>query len=675
MDRATWLGVVLGLALTGLVFGLCALEEPGGGAWRSHLALGDIAHSLSFYPLPAQDPDDAAAVEPAHGPDGAGPNGAAADEHAQDGHTSTGGAPNEGAPTPGDDATSSSQAPVGSLVASAKPVAPAAAPSEPEARAPPADKDASDTEAAEEEEPPKPTHGALAGWVRDEAGAGLQGAWVDARRKKDRVRAESAADGSFELGPLKPGKWKVSVGHAGYITAKPITVTVEAGKTHQLPQFFLAVGQTLSGLVIDESSGDPLPGVRVELRPDGRRRGNRQTVTSDEEGWFEASGLFEGLWHLSASLHGHLGATRVVRIEATPPQPIEVTMPSGAWLTGTILGPDGEPFPLARVFLLVGDDYKVREQCDTAGVFTTKTLPPGDYSFFARADDFSQLHTTNLRLELGANQQIFQLLPDGQVAGRVLDSSGEPVRKIHVRLESLRGQVIREAETQDDGTFEIGRLYDDDFRLWAYGDGFLPSPQAEIQIRNQNQVGGITLSVSRGARVQGTVFASGSAADKARVSLYPHGDNPDTERLLWTSRETKSDGGYRFEGLPPGDYELWATSRDRLEQLRQAVRVDGVQELAIDLHLQPELKLPGSLSGQLQDIPEAYQVEAVQLPHGGGPRKVRVLQDGSFELTSLSSGLYRVRLLGPGLDDARRPSVDLDLRPGHLMRADFRLEE
>lgn len=99
--------------------------------------------------------------------------------------------------------------------------------------------------------------------------------------------------GSFELDDLAPGTYVLSATTEGRPPAKSRTVTVTSGQRSRGVQIVVSNGTTLSGVVTDRETGQPLEGVRVRL--DAAIFGaSTQPVTTDSSGRYKLTGVPSG---------------------------------------------------------------------------------------------------------------------------------------------------------------------------------------------------------------------------------------------------------------------------------------------------------------------------------------------------------------------------------------------
>lgn len=219
----------------------------------------------------------------------------------------------------------------------------------------------------------------------------------------------------------------------------------------------------------------------------------------------------------------------------------------------------GEPHVGARVELRQGGRILRQVPTDFEGAFCFENLDPGKYTVIARpADPASGIKASEeeeIEFSEKASGGRLQLAsPWPVIRGRItFGSSGPPMADIQVKLASAAGE--RSTRTAADGTFRFTDVANAEYTLTPVpppdGGRFQPA-SAKIPFKG--------CEVSTHFMYGGTVEISGRTVEcapqhplpYARVRLSREGF-PD---LL--SRETGADGGFRFSGLPPGQYRLEA---------------------------------------------------------------------------------------------------------------------
>lgn len=209
---------------------------------------------------------------------------------------------------------------------------------------------------------------AVRGRVLRPDGTPLSGATVtliDASGRQLGVVA-TGDDGRYAVAAPAPGGY-VLVGSAPGHQPEAATVAVLDGPA--AADLVLGGIGGVAGTVRDEA-GAPVAGA-VAVATD--QRGEVvASATTGADGAFALADLAPGGYTLTVSAAGHRPAARPVRVEGGDPAPVEIELPAGPALRGTVRGRGGEALGDAHVSLV-----------DQAGnvVATARTGPDGAYAF------------------------------------------------------------------------------------------------------------------------------------------------------------------------------------------------------------------------------------------------------------------------------------------------------
>ncbi|HKF46806.1 MAG TPA: carboxypeptidase-like regulatory domain-containing protein [Terracidiphilus sp.] len=153
---------------------------------------------------------------------------------------------------------------------------------------------------------------------------------------------------------------------------------------------------TISGVVVNERTGQALPRVTMTLGDTAKRRIAAQTTT-DEEGSFRFDHLATGRFDLVGERHGYVTqsyqqheggvSTAILTGEGKPSTGLRFTMRQQATVFGNVVEDSGDPVPRAQVLLFakqqVGGTEKIamvhQETANEAGEYEMTHLVPGSY--------------------------------------------------------------------------------------------------------------------------------------------------------------------------------------------------------------------------------------------------------------------------------------------------------
>jgi subtilase family serine protease len=223
---------------------------------------------------------------------------------------------------------------------------------------------------------------------------------------------------------------------------------------------------------------------------------------------------------------------------------------------------------------------------------------------------------------------------------------------------SGRGVYARNLDTQEtfvttsrnDGSFVFASITEGTYQILF--DGAIADPTPVII--SGPGLDSFELSLSRGARISGTVRQPGSLpVAGAQVRLV---DDQGTVG----SRLTASDGSYTFEGISTGNYTLIIDTLGFARSITPSA-FTATTDQALDVNLTPESKLTGTI---LYSTPPAdtsplriVLTDAVN----GDPNKVFTFETSSstFQLGGLIAGQYNIRFERAGYVTAFRNNVNL----------------
>jgi hypothetical protein len=150
--------------------------------------------------------------------------------------------------------------------------------------------------------------------------------------------------GRFSFDGLRPAEYAVSVGAEGYVSITR-DLTLATGTEHPA-EFLLETGNTISGVVLDRDSGEPIGGAVVGLGYDRMDPGDgamyqREDVITAGDGSFTIAGLRDGKYHLMANhpFYRRDAAMKTVELRpGEPASPVEIRLSPGGRLEVEVRG-------------------------------------------------------------------------------------------------------------------------------------------------------------------------------------------------------------------------------------------------------------------------------------------------------------------------------------------------
>jgi hypothetical protein len=144
----------------------------------------------------------------------------------------------------------------------------------------------------------------------------------------------------------------------------------------------------------------------------------------------------------------------------------------------------------------------------------------------------------------------------------VINSSGEPLSGTSVTAGALTGPRTQAATTNSNGEFKIDNLEPGLYRLFPAINGYVPARQPIPTEPVYYRVGdSVTLTLIKGAVITGTV--TGPNGPLVVVGVFVSRVRDEEGRKItpgssWRQRSTDDRGVFRFYGVPPGTYIVWA---------------------------------------------------------------------------------------------------------------------
>ncbi|MEO6597788.1 MAG: carboxypeptidase-like regulatory domain-containing protein [Planctomycetota bacterium] len=330
--------------------------------------------------------------------------------------------------------------------------------------------------------------GALQGIVRDQNGQPVAdvkvSATVGAFAFGTSSSAMTAADGTFSVGKLRPGKWTLRTASGKFLpTVEEHTLAPEQRLTDLV--VVVRPGQAIAGQVVDER-GQPVANFKVgskrkEVRGavDIERFASDEAAVTDQYGFFTLSGLAEPVVTLKAFGPGHTTAT--VADVSVGTGNLLVRVERLAVIEGILVAGDGSPIEGSRITAegssANGTDHRfdvadlqlrdgnASATTDVDGRFRVESVTPGAVTVTARGKGHRSVEQAVAAVQPGQTLQGVRLVADrGAVARvKVVDENGVAVAGAWVRVERVNDEatpgamrVASRAVSLEDGAVTIG---------------------------------------------------------------------------------------------------------------------------------------------------------------------------------------------------------------------------
>ena len=507
---------------------------------------------------------------------------------------------------------------------------------------------------------PTPALSVLQGTVQGPEARPIENALVIARARGARMSdpprtSRTDAAGKFRIPLNSKGLVDVRVEAAGLAPRSFASIR---------PSVPLAVvlqkGGIIEGIVRDGASSRPVPGARVEARPDGGLLGSGWEpnaglveATTDTKGHFRLDGLGSGVHTVSAAGRGY---GRTTRPSVPPGGRVDLFLFPGAAIRGVVKGPQNQPLPRVMVRVEGGPRLsagsRVPSTSDASGRFEFLGMEPGVYSLVAHHSDWALGVFGDIRVtRQGDVDAELRLEPGRRISGRLVDADQRPVPgrvAVHVIAgqSSLRSVAdLLRAEAGADGRFSIDRLPAGDHALAVDARGY-GVMSVDVQVRSGDRevsLGDVTLET--GMVIRGRVRdRAGLGIASAEIVGQPAGVMRSEGRVETIAAP---DGAFVLAGLE-GSYRLRVSAPGYANATVTAA--PGTDKL--DLVLEPAGSITGIVMDEAGRTVESFQARAIPTRRGPGPSMTSAFGDagpgdGRFTVPDLATGEYVVEVTAP----------------------------
>jgi hypothetical protein len=324
---------------------------------------------------------------------------------------------------------------------------------------------------------------------------------------------------------------------------------------------------SVSGAVRD-SSQNLVPNATVSLASHSIFGGNF-TTTTDTNGHYSVSGVFLGGFDVNASSStlrqgGRSSGSIVAEGQSVA---ADIVLGSSATLTGTIFHFDGAtPVSNAQVSLTNG----LTAVADGNGNYTFNFVPLGTYAISAVDPTNGDQGAGNAVLTTQDQVQTVNINLNGQgsVTAQVIDATSSPVANALVTLTAQGGAGgFFSGLSQADGTIPFSQVSAGSFTAVATD----PVSQAGATVTGSVTAGqntSVTLQLQPVGSVTGTVLAPDGVTPVADMTVTLAGQ-------ITQTTTSGANGGFAFNAVPAGAYQLRAFDSGGLERAQANVTLTG----------------------------------------------------------------------------------------------------
>lgn len=394
-------------------------------------------------------------------------------------------------------------------------------------------------------------------------------------------------------------------------------------------------------------------------------------TVSEGDGSFGFGNLPDGVYRILAEREGFLpSSTTMVGVRAGTTARCEIELIPALPVTGRAVDPSGNPVPGAsieaqtrEIAVLQGREHLERMRADWLegrilfeptsvetgpdGGFRLGSLEPTIYDLIARKEGY--LEGRSFHVPAGSRDVILTLHEGCSLEGRVLDSTGSPVRDAEVGLSAAATAEVhrlfdwrhvdfgllqeeKRASTGETGRFRIQGLVPGSFTLLVTADGFPPLEREITVTHRSGDLGDLLLEIPR--VISGAVRTPGGDpfpgarvwVPRPRSMVLPSNRVAPAETEAIAESRSEADGGFLLGALPDGILEVRASADGYADGVAKGVPAGTAQ---VDLVLQAGITVHGKvIHGDTSDpVADAEVVIGY-----GGEKRTRSDPRGAFRV-------------------------------------------
>jgi hypothetical protein len=345
----------------------------------------------------------------------------------------------------------------------------------------------------------------------------------------------------------------------------------------------------------------------------------------------------------------------------TTPAIVQVETKTGE-ISGRVVNENGQPLANADIHVRPRRPQELPVASTTSkrdGVFKVSGLQPGMYAVQASLPAYNpKSPEARPAVDNTSDSVTFVLIKGGVITGTVINSKGDPIVAIRIRVEMVldaSGQrsapIVYESVTDDRGVYRVYGLPPGTYIVAADGGAnysptgvnafaidmptYAPSSSREAADQISVRVGeesnvDIRYRGERGNTIRGIVKATRPAERGFTVTLTSSAERGPR----WDNYLRQANGEFAFEGIPDGDYQLVATAywneNKRGESELMLLNVRSVDIEGLELNAAPIASVSGSvvLKPLKEPVAECTDNHQPQLSQTTVTGWHRVTQDG-----------------------------------------------
>ncbi len=515
----------------------------------------------------------------------------------------------------------------------------------------------------------------IAGKILDPEGAPVAGAAVRARPGGQQNRGFGGPDGDpasavtdaaglFAVRGLGKGTWRISVRAEGFGESAQ---TVEGGRDDLV--FHLVAGLSIEGVVTDEGTGTPIPGISMWANPKVPAEGMNvaRSAVSGKDGSFALRDLAPGAWVLNVSMGwndpgGDYAQKTVDNVEAGT-KDVRIALVKGLPIAGKVKDEAGRPATGLFVQAIGKDsngnpDWTKQRggQVQPDGSFRLGGLPAGNYDLTFNSNGMfgssggGAAPTTVKNVPAGTEDLVVTVKPGQPVSGKIMDEKGAPPGQPGnfqvTPSDDASGAGATWGNFQADGTFttqplEQGKSYDIVVHPVA---GTMGGGLKGVTAGQKDLV----VVLKRGGTITGRVLDDAGRAVPAGVQVTAIADDNARHSEPGASAHALTGAGGEFTLSGLGDMKFLITAGGGNSDYRP-VRAEGVYApgaTGVAVQVRPGVAVEGRLSDSkgVWGRAQTWVMGTMEGEGGAGSSWQMVKEDGSFAIKGLAPGRVKLQV-------------------------------
>jgi hypothetical protein len=399
---------------------------------------------------------------------------------------------------------------------------------------------------------------------------------------------------------------------------------------------------------------------------------------TNNDGSYSINSLMSGNYHVYAQASGYLleyydntikeaEATPVIVAAPNDTKNIDFTLDTGGSISGHVYGPDGIT-PLANVSINANEiafpGHSGYATTAYDGSYTITTLPTADYrvscheegyldQYYDKKFDSQTATPVSVDNPLDTSDIDFVLDVGGSISGHVYQSDGiTTINNVDIQIYKVNGNGGGTATTSIDGSYSVTGLSTGNYSVSTNATGYLTryynaayiyDDAIPIKVNYPENTSGIDFIMDNGGSISGHVYKSDGITPMANVYISTYNIvYPQTRG----SAITTGDGSYLMTGLVPGNYWLLAGASGYPDQYYSGATPIKVTVNNITSGINFILAEGGSISGHVYQSDGVTPVAGAAIFTSGATATSS--EDGSYTLTTLPSGKYRIQVYVTG---------------------------